>query len=287
MSAAGPSQGARPPPGERRQAPQGGPHTTLKAVSLDFGYPRHPVGHDVTLALHDGEVVALLGPNGSGKTTLFKTMLGLLKPSRGRVEVDGIDLARMSRADLARRVAYVPQAHTGFFPFSVIEVVTMGRTAHLSPFERPGKRDVEHAHAALERVGIRDLAESIYTQISGGERQLVLVARALAQAAPLIVMDEPTASLDFGNQVRVLSEIERLKASGVGVLLSTHDPDHALQLADRVALLHDGRLLADEPPLQAVTPERLRHVYGVDVAIAVVVGADGIPRRVCVPARSE
>ena len=260
---------------------------TIEARSLDFGYPRHPVGHDVTLALHNGEVVALLGPNGSGKTTLFKTMLGLLKPTGGRVELDGADVGRMPRSEVARRIAYVPQAHIGYFPFSVIDVVTMGRTAHLSPFAQPSSSDRAQAHAALERVGVADLADAIYTRISGGERQLVLVARALAQGTPLIVMDEPTASLDFGNQVRVLAEIERLKASGIGVLLSTHDPDQALQLADRVALLHEGRLLADESPELAITADRLRRLYGVDIAIQEVSDSTGGKRRVCVPARGE
>jgi len=260
---------------------------TLEARALDFGYPRHPVEHGVTLVLHAGEVVALLGPNGGGKTTLFKTMLGLLAPRAGGVALDGVEKKRMSRADVARRVAYVPQAHTGYFPFAVIDVVTMGRTAHLSLFEGPSTDDRARARAALERVSIARLADAIYTRISGGERQLVLLARALAQGAPLIVMDEPTASLDFGNQVRVLAEIEQLRASGVGVLLSTHDPDQALRLADRVALLHDGRLLADAPPELAVTPERLRLVYGVEVAIRDVADAIGSTRRVCVPASTR
>jgi iron complex transport system ATP-binding protein len=256
----------------------------LRAESLAFGYPGHPVGHDVSLALAAGQVVALLGPNGGGKTTLFRTLLGLLKPQGGRVLLDGDDVARMPRAAVAKRVAYVPQAHTGYFPFDVIDVVTMGRTAHLGPFAGPSARDRELAWAALERVGVARLAEATYTRISGGERQLVLIARALAQGAPLVVMDEPTASLDFGNQVRVLAEIERLKAAGVGILLSTHDPDHALLLADRVAMLHGGKLLADEPAQQAITPDRLRTVYGVDVAIREVVDPEGRRRRVCVPA---
>ena len=173
------------------------------------------------------------------------------------------------------------------FRSRVIDVVTMGRTAHLSPFAQPSSSDRAQARAALERVGIADSPTRSIRAISGGERQLVLVARALAQGAPLIVMDEPTASLDFGNQVRVLAEIERLKASGVGVLLSTHDPDQALQLADRVALLHEGRLLADESPELAITADRLRQLYGVDIAIREVADSTGGKRRVCVPARGE
>jgi len=256
---------------------------SLEARALDFGYPRHPVGHGVSLALRAGEVVALLGPNGGGKTTLFRTLLGLLAPRGGQVLLDGTELGALPRAEVARRVAYVPQAHLGYFPFAVLDVVTMGRTAHLSPFAGPSRFDRSVALAALERVGIAHLADAIYTRISGGERQLALIARALAQGAPLLVMDEPTASLDFGNQVRVLAEIEVLKSAGAGILLSTHDPDQALQLADRVALLHDGTLLADGPPEDVLTPERLRTLYGVAVAIRELNDPDGRRRRVCVP----
>jgi iron complex transport system ATP-binding protein len=254
----------------------------LVAENLAFGYPGHPVGSGVSLSLRAGEVVALLGPNGGGKTTLFRTLLGLLPSQGGRVLLEGVDLATLPRAEVARRIAYVPQAHTGYFPFVVLDVVTMGRTAHLGPFGGPGAHDREAARAALERVGIARLAEAIYTRISGGERQLVLIARALAQGAPLIVMDEPTASLDFGNQVRVLEEIHRLRAAGTGIVLSTHRPDDALHLADRVLLLHRGRLLADAAPAQAITRENLREVYGVDVELRMLDLAAGTRRSVCV-----
>ena len=138
----------------------------------------------------------------------------------------------------------MPQAHIGYFPFTVRDVVLMGRTAHLAAFAGPSRRDRDLAEEALARLGLARLADAIYTQISGGERQLTLIARALAQAAPLLVMDEPTASLDFGNQVRVLEQVTALARSGIGVLLSTHDPDQAFQCADRVALLRGGELIA-------------------------------------------
>jgi len=256
---------------------------SLAAHALAFGYPGHEVGRDVDLALRPGEIVALLGPNGGGKTTLFRTLLGLLRPRGGRVTLDGDDLANLPRAEIARRVAYVPQAHTGYFPFRALDVVTMGRTAHLGPFRGPSPHDREVARAALARVGIEGLADAVYTRISGGERQLVLVARALAQGSALVVMDEPTASLDFGNQERVLGEIRTLRAAGIGVLLSTHHPDHALQLADRVALLHDGRIVADAPPHEAITPAHLREIYGVDVELHALALADGRVRYSCVP----
>src|SRR5690606_25320780 len=181
----------------------------LAAHRLGFGYRGKPVGRDADIEVHAGEVVCLLGPNGSGKTTLFKTMLGLLPPQAGEVRVGGRPLAALTRAEIARAVAYVPQAHAAHFPFRVADMVAMGRTAHLGPFAAPGRQDRAKAQAALEALGIAALAETEYTRISGGQRQLVLVARALAQDAPAIVMDEPTASLDFGNQVVVLSEVRR------------------------------------------------------------------------------
>jgi iron complex transport system ATP-binding protein len=243
------------------------PGARLAATALDFGYPGHPVGKAVSIGLEAGEVVCLLGPNGGGKSTLFRTLLGLLPAQGGAIALNGEALGTLPRAEVARRVSYVPQAHTGYFPFTVLDVVLMGRTAHLPPFAAPARRDVEIAHQSLARLRIDRLAGQVYTRISGGERQLALIARALAQAAPLMVMDEPTASLDVGNQVRVLDEIRALAASGIGVLIATHDPDHAFVCADRVAMLHGGRLLVDASPDEAITPATLRTVYGIDAVL--------------------
>ena len=173
--------------------------TRLEGLGLDFGYPDHPVGRGVTVSLSAGEIVCLLGPNGGGKSTLFRTLLGLLPAQGGEVRLGGDALASLSRIQIAKRVSYVPQAHAGHFPFTVRDVVLMGRTAHLSAFASPSGRDIEVADACLARLGLAPLADHVYTRISGGERQLALIARALAQEAPLVVMDEPTASLDFGN----------------------------------------------------------------------------------------
>jgi iron complex transport system ATP-binding protein len=239
----------------------------LEARGLGFGYPGKPVGRNVDLALGAGEVVCLLGPNGSGKTTLFKTLLGLLPAQGGEVLIDDRPLAAMPRAEVARRVAYVPQAHAAHFPYTVLDMVLMGRTAHLGPFARPGPRDHAAAVGALETLGIADLAAADYTRISGGQRQLALIARALAQAVPLIVMDEPTASLDFGNQALVLREVRALAAQRYGIVLSTHDPDHAFACATEVALLHEGGLAAHGAPDAVLTPARLEAAYGVPVSV--------------------
>lgn len=255
----------------------------LEAKHLDFGYPGRRVGSDVSLSLEAREVLCLLGPNGSGKTTLFKTLLGLLPRQGGRVLIDGTDVRQKKRDAVARLVSYVPQAHAAFFPFTVREIVLMGRTAHLGVFSSPSRRDHEIAQAAIERMRLAPLADSIYTRISGGERQLALIARAIAQDARIVVMDEPTANLDFGNQVRVMEHIQAVAKAGMGVLLSTHDPDQAFLCADRVAMLHQGGLARIGPPAEAITAESLRQLYGVDVEVTQVETGTGERRTTCIP----
>lgn len=239
----------------------------IEALDLEIGYPRKAVGRDISLSLAAGEILCLLGPNGSGKTTLFKSLLGLIPALGGSIRLAGQDLALLDRTTVARRVSYVPQAHAAHFPYLVHDMVAMGRTAHRGLFEQPSRDDRERAFAALAVLGIEGLAAQEYTRISGGQRQLVLIARALAQAAPAIVLDEPTASLDFGNQVLVLKQMRRLAERGLGVVLSTHDPDHAFGIADRVAFLHQGRMVATGSPADVLTAERLATVYDVRVSI--------------------
>jgi iron complex transport system ATP-binding protein len=254
---------------------------TIAAHALTFGYPGRVVGRDLDLALEDGEVLCVLGPNGSGKTTLFRTLLGLLAPLAGRVTVDGQDLAGMARATLARRVSYVPQASASHFDFTLDDMVVMGRTAHLGAFAAPRARDRAIAAAALERMGIAALAQRPLNAVSGGERQLALIARALATEARALVMDEPTANLDFGNQARVLAQVAQLRDAGVSILLTTHDPDHAFQVADRVLLLREGRAITLARAGEALTAENLTRLYDVPVHVAEVRTPAGI-RRVCV-----
>ncbi len=235
---------------------------SLSARNLAYGYAEREIGRDIGLELKRGEVLALLGPNGHGKTTLLKTLLGLLPPKRGALTLDGRPLAAFSTAERARLLGYVPQAHAGTFAFSVFTVVLMGRTAHGGLFAAPSARDRAVALAMLERFGIAHLAERPYTQISGGERQLVLVARALAQEPAYVVLDEPTASLDFGNQGKVMREVRRLAGDGLGVLFTTHDPNQALRHADRVLLLRDGLAIAAGEATAMLTTERLEALYG-------------------------
>lgn len=256
---------------------------TLEAIDLAFGYPRAPVGSGVSLAVHAGEVLCLLGPNGCGKTTLFKTLLGLIPSQGGMLRLDGRDVASYSRPEFARRLGYVPQANSAYFPFSVIDVVLMGRAGRISTFSTPSAKDREAARNALDTLGILHLGPRLYTAISGGERQMVLIARALAQEPDMIVMDEPTASLDFGNQARVLECIRALAKSGLAIVLSTHDPGHAYACADRVALMKTGCLIALGTPAEVVTPALLKELYGIDVAVAFL---EAVGRHVCAPSLS-
>ena len=233
----------------------------IQGHDLTIGYPDRTVGRGLDVIVSTGEVLALLGPNGGGKTTLLKTLLGLLKPKAGEVRLAEKPLGAYSTRERARVIAYVPQVHISTFAFTVETVVLMGRTAHGSLFSRPSAQDRAVAHAALERFGIAALADRPYTMISGGERQLVLLARALAQEPQFIVLDEPTASLDFGNQGKVMNEIRALAKSGHGVLFTTHDPNHALRTADRAYLLRDGTRIADGPVASVLNREQLEALY--------------------------
>jgi len=254
----------------------------ISCRDLATGYGKKTVGSAIDLDIRPGEILCLLGPNGCGKTTLFKTILGLIPALGGAVEIGGQPLAALSRADIARQLAYVPQQHAPPFPFEVIEVVMMGRTPLIGRFAQPSAMDRDIALDALAQVGLADAAGNDYSRLSGGQRQLVLIARALAQAAPVLVMDEPTASLDFGNQIRVLEKVTELCRSGTGkaVIFSTHDPDQAFALEARVLLMRDGGIHATGAPAEVLTDRTLSLVYGADV----VVEKTASGRRVCLPA---
>lgn len=239
----------------------------LEVRGLAFGFPGRTVGREVSFGLAAGEVMCVLGPNGGGKTTLFRTLLGLLPRQAGSIGLAGEALESLSRGRIARLVGYVPQGHADYFAYSVLEFVLMGRTSHLDAYSMPGRRDRAVAERALESLNISHLAARPVTEISGGERQLALVGRALAQEPSLLVLDEPTAGLDYGNQVRVLEHMMRLAQSGIAVLFSTHDPDHAFLCAQRALLLAEGRSLALGPPAEVINAQTLERLYGVSVSV--------------------
>jgi iron complex transport system ATP-binding protein len=252
----------------------------LEVRALAFGFPGRTIGSGITFTLGRGEVLCVLGPNGGGKTTLFRTILGLLEKHSGYIGFDGEAIEELSRGQIARLAGYVPQGHSAYFAFTLREFVLMGRTARLGAFSSPRRIDRDIAQQALESLGIAHLGDKPVTEISGGERQLALVARALAQEPRLLVMDEPTASLDFGNQIRVLEKISELAATGISILFSSHDPDHAFLGAQQALLLGEGRALELGATKDVIRSDTLQRLYGVSIRI-IETGNGG---RACLPA---
>lgn len=252
---------------------------TLKARDLAIGYGRTTVASGIDLEVRAGDVTCLLGPNGSGKTTLFKTLIGLIPPLAGEVRLADRPVDDLSVREIAEQIAYVPQQHAPTFPFRVFDVVMMGRQVRKGLLSAPGERDRARTREVLEQLGLHDLSDADYSRISGGQRQMVMIARALVQDTRMLVLDEPTSSLDYGNQVRIISEIARLSRSGYGIVLSTHNPDHAFAVADNVTLMHDGRIVASGGPEEVLVADRLSQVYGVSMSIRQLDGR----LTVCVP----
>jgi len=221
----------------------------------------------VSFACSRGEVVCVLGPNGAGKTTLLAALSALIQPTGGQVLLEGKDVHRLRRRQLARHIALVPQNHSPSFPFSVFEFVLTGRTPYLGLFESPSQRDREIVAEWLKRLGIAHLAERPYTRISGGELRLCLIARALAQQPKVLLLDEPTAHLDFKNRLMVLRIVKHLSRSfGITMIVSLHDPNELFQFADKVLVLAEGSVVAFGEPHKVVTPNLIEKIYGVEVA---------------------
>ena len=259
---------------------------TLDVERVRFGYGRGPlVLDDVSFTLGAGEVLWLLGPNGSGKTTLLRCVLGLSRVTAGSIRVAERDVNTLAPVALAREMAYVPQTSSAVFPFAAFDVVLMGRSPYLRFMASPTRSDREITRAAMVTLGIEDLAERRFDELSGGERQMVLIARALVQGSRILVMDEPCAGLDYGNQVRILRTIRALSRQGYGIMLSSHVADHALLIGNRVALLQRGRMRGPGSPKEIVTAPTLSELYGTSMAvIAVAAGDDGMTEMaLCVP----
>jgi iron complex transport system ATP-binding protein len=248
----------------------------LALENVAIGYGRKVLAEGIDLALTPGRVVALLGPNGVGKTTLLRTMLGLTPALAGRIRFGDQDLQHLSRGAVARAVAYVPQSYTGDGALRLADLVLLGRTPHVGLMATPSAADRARAEAALALLDLEDRADIRMADLSGGQRQLGLVARAIAQDCPVVLMDEPTASLDFGNKLRVAAEVRALAARGAAVLLSTHDPQQALDLADAVMLLSrdgGGRV---GPPADLITAPELTRLYGVAVRVERTASGDSV-----------
>lgn len=252
--------------------------TLVSAQGLAFSYngSGKAVFRDLSVNIPDGSITAILGPNGSGKTTLLHLILGFLHPNQGLIQLDGRRQSHYSRREMGRFMALVPQNEHLAFNLSSLEYVLLGRAPYLGPLQTPTGRDREVACAALRSTGAEDLRDRSLDTLSGGEQQLVAIARALAQEPRLLLMDEPTAHLDLGNQGRVLDVVRRLAGEGVTVAFTTHNPNLAASLASHVILMSGGGVLAADATRLVLTEENLSRTYGVDVAVVQVGGRQTI-----------
>jgi len=254
----------------------------IETRNLCFSYGSEPVLDGISFSAGSGSLIAVLGPNGVGKTTFFRCLLGFLKPTSGSVLINGKDVSQYSKKELAHEIAYIPQSYNPVFNHSVLDCVLMGLTSSLSTFEQPGPEHEKKALECLQMLGIEKLAQRGSMKISGGERQLMLIARALVQDAKVLIMDEPTSSLDYGNSFMVMKCISDLKDRGYTILFSSHNPDQGLRWADRVIALRDGRILADGPAGKSLSGNVLKELYGIDVSVNNVSTRDG-QYTVCIP----
>jgi iron complex transport system ATP-binding protein len=247
----------------------------IEAKGVEFGYKRFPVLRGLDFSASSGDVVAVLGPNGVGKSTLFRCILGFLKPRKGNIYIDGVDTLKMSSSEMAKHIAYIPQSVSPVFNYTVQDTVLMGLTNQLGTFQSPRPQDVQKVVEVLESLGIAHLRHRGCGQISGGERQLTLLARALVQNAGVLIMDEPTANLDYGNSWRVMERIGALAGGGYTVLFSTHDPNQAFMHASHVIVMKNGGIIAFGPPREVLNEKILSEVYNINVMLRTVSYKDG------------
>jgi len=248
---------------------------------LGFSYPesKKRVLSDLRLEVYEGDIVSILGRNGAGKSTLLHCMLGLLKPQSGTILLDGGNIAKMSAREIASIAGYVPQSHSPSFSFSVLDFILMGCAPRIGLFSKPGKREREDAESSIRQLGLEDIADKSYTEISGGERQKATIARAIVGKPRVVLFDEPTAHLDYGSQLLVLRMIKSLSQKGYSVVITTHNPDHALLLGGKAALLDDSGALITGSVGRVVTQENLSRIYQADVRLAYI---ESVGRMACV-----
>ncbi|NLL20813.1 MAG: ABC transporter ATP-binding protein [Firmicutes bacterium] len=240
----------------------------LKVQGLSFYYHRDKeVLKDISFQLDRHDILCLLGPNGTGKTTMLRCLLSLNKIKNGTIEIDGVDFTKATVRERAEMVAYVPQATAMAFSYESFEVVLMGRIAHLPTGGKPTAKDKAIAYEVMEKLGITHLIHKDFNQMSGGEKQMILVARALVQQSRILVMDEPTANLDYSNQVKILQVIKDLAEEGYAILMASHFPNHAFLACNKVALMRDGVIMAQGNPEDIVTTENLTRLYQTPVCV--------------------
>ncbi len=252
----------------------------LEIENAEFSYNgREKIFQNINLSVNKGEVLCILGPNGTGKTTLIKCLNCLLRLNAGNIFLSGEDIYSFNKTDLARQIGYIPQGHSPVFPFTVLDVVLMGRAPHLGSMSSPSKNDYEIARECLKKMDMTHMMNKPYTELSGGEKQLIFFARVLAQKPDILLLDEPTSHLDFGNQMRTLDLINKMAEVGFTVVMSSHFPDHAFIAADKVAIMKDCSLIDYGTPEKVITEENLEKAYNIGVKIMALDHG----RKICVP----
>ena len=253
---------------------------SVEVRNLTFSYGARRVLSEIGFSVPDGSLTAVLGPNGVGKSTLFRCILGLLHGYTGEILLSGENARGMDAHALAKRIAYIPQSSYPAFNYTVLDMVLMGASAQGATMRGPNAAEMARARASLEKMGMADFEGRDYMRLSGGERQLILIARALAQQTQILIMDEPTANLDFGNQMRVLNRVRTLADEGYAVIFSTHHPEQAYQFADQIVAMLDGRVFACGAPQDVLNEETIQALYAMETEIISLLD-DRV--RVCVP----
>lgn len=251
----------------------------MEIISAEFSYNGHDnVFENINFSVGEGDIFCILGANGSGKTTLIKCLNGLMKLKSGEVLLNNKNIYTLSQAEIAKNIGYIPQIHNSTFPFTVLDVVLMGRAPYLDLFESPAEKDYQIAEKSLKTMNISHMMDKPYTEISGGEQQLVFIARILTQEPNILLLDEPTSHLDFGNQIRTLNIIEKLTKKGISVIMSSHFPDQAFISATKVAILQGKEFIDLGTPVEVITERNMERTYGIPVKIV-----DIGDRQACIP----
>jgi len=252
-------------------------------ISFSYNHGNRNIFENISFSISKGDVLCILGPNGTGKTTLLKCLNGLQDVDNGKILLNGKNLNSLSFSEISKLVGYIPQGHISTFPFSVIDVVLMGRSPYISLTDSPTEEDFKIAEKSLKNLGILDMKDRAYTTLSGGEKQLVFLARVLTQEPDLLILDEPTSHLDFGNQIRLLELIENLSKNGLTIIMSSHFPDHTFLGSSKVAIMKNKNFIALGNPFNVVTRDNLKKAYNIDTELIEVSNS----RKVCVPFKND
>lgn len=257
--------------------------SVLEIRDASFAYDdTENIFEGINLTVDKGDVVCILGPNGCGKTTMIKCLNKLHELKEGGVYINGKDIKDINQRDIAKNIGYIPQGHIPTFAFSVMDVVLMGRSPHLDFFETVGEKDYKISENAMKKFGIYELRDKPYTSLSGGEQQLVFFARVIAQEPHILILDEPTSHLDFGNQLKTLDIISKLASDGLSVVMTSHFPDHAFISSNKVAIMKDRNFMAIGRSEEVITERNMEKAYGIHVEIVDI----GYNRKVCVPLKT-